>query len=258
MLGISGGSGRSVRGFRASGFGLAMVMLVGLQGIGAQEAVLSANTKVDDTLQGQVVNAKTGAPLVGAFIHVEGNELGVLTGAKGTFTLKNVGSGTTNLVVEELGYVTLQQSLEVKDPRKPVVLRVDPDPTLLDGVNVVLDRLEQRRNATATSSWAFDRADLVSIPNVDALSFLEARAPVQLFSCYMGSECAIVHGQVVPVSVYVDEMPFIGGIDYLRVHQPYELERIEVYAGGRQIRVYTQAFLARAGKARLQPSPFIL
>jgi hypothetical protein len=237
---------------------MVMLMVAGFQGLGAQEKAPSPDAKVDQTLKGQVVDAKTGAPLVGAFVRVEGYEWGSLSEANGSFELTRVDTGRVPLVVEQLGYLTLKQDVEVAEPREAVTLRVEPDPALLDGVHVVLDRLEQRRNATPFSSWVFDRADLVTNVGVDALSFLEARTPIQLFPCYVGSECAIVYGRVRPVSVVVDEMPFLGGIDYLRSHQPYDLQRIEVYAGGSHIRIYTAGYLQRAGKARLLPSPFIL
>jgi hypothetical protein len=235
-----------------------MLMMAGIQGVGAQEAAEPKDAKNEQKLYGQVLDAKTGTPLIGAFVRVDGDEWGSLSEANGSFELKRVEVGTVPLVVEQLGYLTLRQDVAVREPGEAMVLRVEPDPALLEGVNLVLDRLEQRRNATPFSSWVFDRADLVTNVGADALGFLEARTPIHLFPCFFGSECAIVHGRVRPVSVVVDEMPFLGGIDYLRSHEPYDLQRIEVYAGGRHIRIFTAGFLQRAGKTRLLPSPFIL
>ncbi len=67
------------------------------------------------------------------------------------------------------------------------------------------------------------------------------------------SNCLIVRGRAIEPSVWIDEAPVIGGLDYLNVMRPYELYMVEVYGGGRQIRAYTTQFMARAATTRLQP-----
>jgi hypothetical protein len=258
MFAIGSGTGRGARRVRASGLGMVVLMLVCFQGLGAQDKEQSSKAAGDKPLLGTVVDARTGTPLVGAFVRVEGDEWGTLSGADGSFALPRIEVGRTSLVVEQLGYRTLQQSVEVKEPREAVALSVEPDSTLLEGINLVLDRFEQRRNSAATTSWVFNREDLVTTVGVSALGFLKARAPINLIPCSLGTECAVFKGRVTPVTVYVDEMQFLGGMDYLSSHQPYDLQRIEVFAGGRQIRVYTEGYLKRAGKIRLQPNPFII
>jgi hypothetical protein len=235
-----------------------MLLVTGFQNLAAQEGKPTEESEADRTLEGQVVDAKTGAPLVGAFVQVEGDEWGVLSEADGSFSLPDVASGTIPIVVEQLGYKPLRQTLEVGKARDAVTLGVEPDSALLEGINLAVDRLERRRHSAPTSSWAFTRKDLLTQSALDALTFIKTRTPARLFPCSLTAECVVWQGRAWPVTVWVDEMPFLGGLDYLRSHQPYDLQRIEVFGGGRQVRVYTAKYLTRVGKTRVFPDPFIL
>ena len=53
--------------------------------------------------------------------------------------------------------------------------------------------------------------------------------------------------------MYLDEVPVLGGLEYLDTFAPHELHMIEVFAGGRHIRAYTPRFMERAAKQRLSP-----
>lgn len=207
-------------------------------------------------LVGQVVDANTGTPLLGAFVHLQGDLRGVLSDKDGTFVLTGVPKGIRSVAAEQLGYAHLVQTIQVGEENENLVLAMTPDPILLEGIEVVMDRFERRRRATAVSSRVFERDDLLNSPAIDALEFIEKRSFFRTFPCrgtHSESQCALVRGRVGPVSVYVDEMPFLDGLAYLRMLQPYELHRVEVYGGGRHIRVYTEGFLERAGRTRLHP-----
>jgi len=235
-----------------------MLMVGGFQHLSAQEKKAQEKDEVDRALKGQVVDANTGAPLVGAFVQVEGDEWGSLSEPDGSFSLPDVGSGTVPIFVEQLGYLPLREAVQVSRGQDALVLKVQPDSALLEGINLAVDRLEQRRHATPASSWVFTRRDLLTHSGMDALTFLKTQTPVRFIPCYASDECAVWQGAVWGVSVWVDEMPFLGGMDYLRSHQPYDLQRIEVFDGGRQIRVYTAKYLKRVGRTRVFPDPFIL
>ena len=73
----------------------------------------------------------------------------------------------------------------------------------------------------------------------------------------IGSVCFFVRGREAESMVYVDEMPVIGGLDYLDVLRPHELYMVEVYGQGRHIRVYTNHFMERAAKKRLRPGALL-
>jgi hypothetical protein len=228
---------------------LALVLAVGVGGVRAQE-------QEENVLAGRVIDATTGTPLVGAFVHLEGEDWGVLTGEEGTFRLPGVREGVLPVVVEQLGYGKEVHTARFGADSPPVLLALDPDPVLLEGIQVVTDRFERRRKALAVPSLAFDREDLVTSPAFNLLDFVAARTllrPVRCGSLSFDGICAHVRGSLRPVSVYVDEAPVLGGLDYLEMMDPHEVQRVEVYRSGAHIRIYTQAFMERAGKIRLTP-----
>jgi hypothetical protein len=232
------------------------LLLVPLLLLGARDLRGQAGDPDSRSLVGRVIDATTGTPLVGAFVHRTGEDQGVLTDDEGRFRLPGIPAGIVSLSVEQLGYVTQIRTSLVSEDADPIVLALDPDPILLEGIQVVTDRFERRRRALAVSSQAFDREDLVTSPAFNVLDFVTSRTPLRPFRCgsvSLDGICAFVRGRIRPVTVYVDEAPFLGGLAFLEMMEPHELQRVEVYRGGAHIRVYTQAFMERAGRTRLTP-----
>ena len=230
---------------------LLLTGLVGAQGLPAQE-----RRDEDLALVGRVLDAATGTPLVGAFVHLEGEDWGVLTDENGRFSLTRITRGLLSVAVEQLGYVDLVQTTELREGAEPLLLVLEPDPLLLEGILVVTDRFERRRRALAIPSQAYDREDLLGSSAFDVLEFVASRSllrPVRCGSLSVDGICAYVRGSIRPISVYLDEAPLIGGLDYLQMIQPHELHRVEVYRSGAHIRVYTEAFMERAGRIRFTP-----
>lgn len=184
----------------------------------AQETVGS----VDFDLRGTVVDQASGQSLVGAFVSMKDSEWGSLSNDEGRSRIPQVRAGSVSLTVELLGYETLEWTGTVAEGDMPI-LQLVPQAIVLEGLRVVTDRFRSRRNATATSVRA------------------------------IGSVCFFVRGREAESMVYVDEMPVIGGLDYLDVLRPHELYMVEVYGQGRHIRVYTNHFMERAAKKRLRP-----
>lgn len=204
-------------------------------------------------LSGRVLG-EGGQPLAGAFVAIEGSEWGSLTDEAGRFRIRDVEAGRIALTVEQLGYDTLRWEGSVS-VGQPLTLDMTPRPVLLEGLHVVTDRFESRRRSVPTTVRWFDRGALASSPQESALDFVRTRAGVPMVHCYgtWSDRCLLVRGRLVSPSVWIDEAPVIGGLDYLSVIRPYELYMVEVYAGGRQIRAYTTQFMERAAKTRLQP-----
>ncbi len=103
---------------------------------------------------------------------------------------------------------------------------------------------------------AFDREDLTATPQETILDFVAVRTGLVRTSCsgrQISSICFLLRGRQATAVVYVDEMPVIGGLDYLDALPPHELYMVEVYASGRHIRAYTNHFMERAAKQRLRP-----
>jgi len=204
---------------------------------------------------GTVVDAETGDVLVGAWVGLEGTDLGSLTDEDGRFRLPELTPGRLELTVEQLGYETRRWKGTVAHGDFELTIELTAEPILLEGLQVVSDRFRSRRNAAATSVFAYDRGDLTSTAAADALEFIEFQAAAEMTPCNgrRGDRCLFVRGRIVEPVVYVDEAPLLGGLAYLETFRPWELHMIEVYGGGRHIRAYTPHFMERAAKAGLAP-----
>ena len=178
-----------------------------------------------------------GRPLVGAFVAQGDSKWGSLTSETGRFVLPNVTPGPASLTVELIGYETRTWT-GIVAPGEALKITLEAQPILLEGLNVVTDRFESRRRATATTVRAYDRRALVTSPQDNALDFLTARAGITRTQCR-------------------GEWSVVGGMEYLSVIPPHELYLVEVYASGRHIRAYTNHFMERAAKTRLRPMAFV-
>ena len=230
---------------------LPFALILGARGIEAQE-----REEEDPILTGRVIDATTGTALVGAFVHLDGERWGVLTDDEGRFHLPKISWGLNSFAVEQLGYVDLVQTTIVEKGGDPVLLALEPDPVLLEGIQIVTDRFERRRRAVAVASQAFTREDLLQAPAFDLLDFIKTRSLLWTVPCggySIEGLCAYIRGRKRTVSVYLDEIPFLGGLDLLTTMMPHELHRMEVYRSGAHIRLYTEQFMKRAGKTRLTP-----
>jgi hypothetical protein len=206
-------------------------------------------------LVGTVVG-DAGQPLVGAFVSFAGADWGSITNEDGRFRIPDVDPGQVALEVEQLGYATLTWSGTVGPDLGPLTLQMEAQPIMLEGLNVVTDRFQARRNAAATTVQAWDRTDLSTSMYRTAAEFVESRAGITPTPCrgsVHASVCIWSRGRAVAPVVYVDEFPVFGGMAYLDAMQPHELYMVEVYGHGRHIRVYTERFMKRAAKTRLQP-----
>lgn len=232
------------------GFAIAAIVVALLAGRAfAQEVSRESPFDLVGTVTGE-----DGQPLSGAFVSREGSEWGSLTDEAGRFRIGDVDAGRISLTVENLGYDTLRWEGPVA-AGVPLELHLTARPLVLEGLHVVTDRFESRRRAVPTTVRWFDRTALATAPQETALDFVAARGGVPRVPCRgrWSDRCFIVRGRLVEPSVWVDEVPLIGGIDYLDMMRPYELYMVEIYAGGRQIRAYTTGFMERAAKTRLTP-----
>ncbi len=206
---------------------------------------------------GQVVDARTGTPLAGAFVSLAGSDRGSFTNREGRFQLTGLDVGPHTIAIQQLGYETLLATVEVAISGAALRILMDPDPILLEGLEIVSDRFMQRRRSVAARVIAFGPEDLTNSPHWSVSDFVASHAMTHLFPCEIrfSDVCVRERGQGVGVRVYVDEMPVLSGWTYLQTFAPRDLYMIEVYRGGSHIRVYTHAFMLRAATTRLFPFP---
>lgn len=124
----------------------------------------------DRELLGTVVSAVTGEPVAGAWIALQGWEYGTYSRRDGTFRLPNVPNAPRRYDIAALGYTSTTIQLE---PTPGLEVALDPDTTLLPGVQRVLAHLDERRNGARlfdqeelAFSRAFSVAELLTMRGV--------------------------------------------------------------------------------------------
>lgn len=233
---------------------------IGVLGLGLVSPVAAQHERaacLDEKARilGVVVDAGTEMPLTGAYVSVAGSDWGSLTTGNGWFALCEIEAGSHLVTVERLGYATLETRVETGESQDRVALRMQPDPILLEGLEIVADRFDRRRRGVETAVRTFDRGDLVRSGYWSAAEFVDLRAGVVTTPCG-GTTCVYyrgyVYGPVEPV-VYLDEILMPGGWFQLEDIPTNQLYMLEIFGGGTQIRAYTNHFMEYAAKVRLEP-----
>ena len=234
-----------------------LVSLLFAAGAGAQERAADAGEGFQ--LFGQVVDAESRMPLQGAWVGITGTDWGSITDDEGRFRIPDLDPGRLSLTIEQLGYETLAWSGDVSSGEDLLVIGMTAQPILLEGLKVVTDRFRSRRRAAATSAFAYDAGDLATATEMTALDFVRFRTN-GMTSCNgrWSNTCLWVRGRAVEPTVYIDEMPLLGGLTYLETFAPWEFHMIEIYGQGRHIRAYTPQFMKRAAEIRLLPLPLFM
>ena len=203
---------------------------------------------------GVVVDAGTEAPLAGASVSVARSDWQSLTTDSGRFLLCGIGAGVHRLTAERLGYRTVTALVEAAASADPLRVRMQADPILLEGLEVVMDRFRHRRRAVATTVQTYGEEQLAASSYWSAAEFIDSRPGIMAGPCRFRA-CAHVRGGTVESDIYLDEMPLIGGWAALEAIPTAQLYMVEVYGRGRHVRAYSHSFMQRAAKIRLLPMP---
>ena len=211
---------------------------------------------------GQVGDAETGTPLKGARVAIPGLQKHALTNQDGRFLLADLATGRYNVAAEQLGFFTWQDDLEARESGSAVVVRLAPDPIVLEGLEVSADRFQQRVRSAAVRVRTIDSEALAEHDGFPLSDLLTSRANLFLGFCSRTvmlahpQKCQSEfheHGWAVQPSnpfdhrcvrgrgrpnVYLDEAPLVGGLARLEEYPLDLLYRIEVY-DGIHIRAFT-------------------
>jgi hypothetical protein len=217
-------------------------------------AILQGQEKID--LKGVVVDETTGAAVSGAYILVV--DKGATSDAEGRFHVRGLAAGTHALVVTHLGYATSVQVAEVEPGGEPLRIQLEPNPVIMQAIEVVVNRMKARRNALAVSVRAYETRDMLSTS--DAYDFLRSRLTMgRCPSFNTQHDCVFRRGRWVAPQIYIDEVPYtFSGVDVLRSYPTSEIHTIEVLNSGGHIRVYTKWFARRLAMGQAWLSPIIV
>jgi len=187
----------------------------------------------DAALSGVVLDETTGEGIPFAALWLR-DERRFASDERGAFRLPSVPPGSYLLLAQRMGYEGLYVHVSVRAEMEPVVVRLRPDPVVLEGITVVNRRFRGRRNAYSRVVRAFDENRLRRTGLPDLLTFLRYEAFLTL--------------RRVEPRVYIDELYQICGLDMLNAYHPSQFYLVEVYGRGAQIRAYTHDYVERQAR----------
>jgi hypothetical protein len=236
-----------------------------------------AQSAIAQQVAGRVVDAVTGAPLVGSVVRIPALQQFVLTNRDGIFRLPARAAGAREISIDHLGYATRLVEFD-STASQLLEIKLEPQPVVLERLTVLHDRLEERRKRGWEYSQVFTREDILSATTSNPVDFLQLKGGLKTVPCpavyaNQSAVCVLqsttdprmqprrrsssgnVARRFVPIIVFVDDQPiaprgFHGG-DLLQAYALQDFYRIETYEfGGHIVRAYTNGYMQRMTGAR--------
>lgn len=216
------------------------------------------------TLTGQILDALNETPVISAVIKVPELRRYVFSNVNGRFQFTDFAEGTWEIVVEMLGYHTLDGSVTVSEGNG-LLLRLNPDPIALEGLRVRTraDGLfEERRRRYPFRVTNISPRDIADAINPDPAFIFRRNANSYVTSCSINSSeltlagCYHRRGKLLPVRVFLDEGPLLGGMQELSMFPAAHLHSMDWLKDTGELHVYTKVFVERLNDSRMRLMPF--
>lgn len=233
----------------------------------AQEPPPRTDT-VTFTLAGQILDGVIDAPVIAAVIKVPQLQRYAFTDVNGRFRFPDFPEGTWEVIVEHLGYNTVEGTVTVADGNG-LFLRMSPNPVALEELKVMTrsDRLlaERRQRfpfrVTRISPTMLAEAintDPTAIFRRNSLSYIAAcPAPPSRATDWMTPDCVMKSGGAARIRIYLDEFPMAGGMVHLSAIPKEMIHSMDWIPETAQLRVYTRAFIQRLDEGAYSLEPLI-
>lgn len=192
-------------------------------------------------LTGRVLDARNGAPVPGAFVRLAPGETGVLADSLGAFRLPVPDRPDYRVVVQALGYSEAEATVSAEEADGAEFV-LEPDPVALEQLEVLANRFTRERRSYEGAVAHYDEDFMLARSGRSAFEVAMQRTHLRpCGSATVEEWCTFSRGELVPVRVYIDEMPVVwDGVDWLRDYDAGEIYLMEIYSFGRVIRVLTR------------------
>lgn len=226
---------------------------------------LSAQDAATFTLTGQIVDAVNETPVIAAVVKVPDLRRFVFTDVNGRFAFTDFPEGTWDIVVEQLGYHTLDGSVTVVEGNG-LFLRLNPDPIELEGLRVRTrseQLLERRRQRVPYRVVRIPTEAIASAINPDPTAIFRFNAAAPITGCsgeadeWMTPGCVVVKGTPTPIHIFLDEGPLLGGMVEFAALSNLEIHSMEWIPRMAMLRVYTRRFIERLDHTRISLMPLV-
>ncbi|WP_421774033.1 SusC/RagA family TonB-linked outer membrane protein [Gracilimonas sp.] len=127
------------------------------------------------SLTGQVTDAETGEPLIGATVYIESLNKGAQSDIDGNYTISGIEAGAYTVSYRYVGYETVSRSVEIGSGTVTLDIQLSVDVVGLDELVVSGYAVQQKREITGSiSTVSSDEFENVSLQSTEAL--LQGRA----------------------------------------------------------------------------------
>ncbi|WP_103665538.1 SusC/RagA family TonB-linked outer membrane protein [Gracilimonas amylolytica] len=127
------------------------------------------------TLTGQITDAETGEPLIGATVYIESINRGTQSDVDGNYTITGVDAGTYTVSYRYVGYVTVNEVVEIGSGTVTRNVELSVDVVGLDEFVVSGYAVQQKREVTGSISTVSSQ-DLENVSLQNTESLLQGRA----------------------------------------------------------------------------------
>ena len=253
-----------------SACGAAVVtVLVALPGVaGFAPARAAAQDVPTFTLTGRILDALNEAPVVSAVIKVPELRRYSFSDVNGRFSFPDFPEGTWDIVVEMLGYHTLDGSVAVAEGNG-LLLRLNPDPVALEGLAVRTRSerlLSQRRLRIPYRVTTISTETFANSINPDPTAIFRRNSRSYILPC--PESAADAHEQMTPscfwrrggpakITVFLDEGRLESGMVELAMLPKEDIHSMDWVPAMRELRIYTKYFIERLDNTRIRLSPLV-
>lgn len=197
-------------------------------------------------LRGNVVDADSHAPVVGAFVSASPSNQGVLTDSLGRFALPADRAASYPIRITQLGYHALEATMPREAESRAFTVGLKPDPIELEGLTVLAERMADRRRGPFGVATILEQKDLLGVSVGTAYELTRQVLPfAQACTPDEDSLCVSVQGRRRGVSVCFDGRVVPSGSPELQAVDPRALYLVEAYPRVGQVRLYSRGYVAR-------------
>ncbi len=185
------------------------------------------------SLTGQVVDAETGEPLMGATVMIADASAGTITNRSGQFSLNGILSGRQELVFSYIGYEQVRKTVEIPQ-RGNVSERITLNSRPVDFYPIVVSAhrpmtagTHHEQSATPRSEWNAGNRGQDAIQSLNLFSGVQHGVPM--------AGTHIQGGQRSEHRMYLDGVPVYNPYSFgqlMSAFSPYAISRVEVDKAG--------------------------
>lgn len=181
-------------------------------------------------ISGTVRDESTGAPLVGAQVFLSELERGTVTEPGGRFQIEGIPPGEHRLVIEHLGYKTVEKTLTMGEPvRLTAVAWLAPLAIEVDELVARIRQEEEAGRARGTSRYGFGREVFEKRPAASLVDVIRSRVPGARLRYSHPKGCPVILTRSGRPLYVVDGVPFRDGCILMELNTE-DIASVEVYS----------------------------